>query len=133
MNLRMSHQLIKYACVIQLLFSIELLHLIVDMGKRQGSKNKQLKDTHVKEFELHLQSFLSTTPHIIPNEHDWKNLCIQARNQQTCTSDNRKLKSRMVRFSIRILLLLHCRLATANLLGRSWENLNCRFFNVLLC
>ena len=30
MNLRSSHQLIKYGCVIRLLFSIKLLHLIVD-------------------------------------------------------------------------------------------------------
>ena len=132
MNLRSSHQLIKYGCVIRLLFSIKLLHLIVDAGKRQGSKSKHLKNTHFKEFELHLQ-FFSSTLHILYLVNTiGRTFVFEQGINNTCTSDNRTYIREGPIFNP-ILLLLHRRLATANLLGRSWKNLNCRFVNVLLC
>ena len=42
------------------------------------------------------------------NEHNWEDICIQLRNQQTCTSIT---KSSEVRFSIRVLQMSHHKFA----------------------
>ena len=77
---------------------------------RWGSKNKCYKDTCLEEIKLCLQTLL-TTPHSKVNTTG-RALCIQLRNQQTCTS-NYITESIEVRFSIQLMLMLHRRFANA--------------------
>ena len=61
-----------------------------------GSKNKQHKYTCLEEIGLHLQ-FVLTTPH---SNSKHNKICIQLRNQQTCTTNKSITKSGEVQFLI---------------------------------
>ena len=67
-----------------LVFLIGLLDLIGIYVVQWGSTSKYKKDTCLKEIGLCLQIII-TNLHSM-NEHNWEDLCIQLRNQQTCTS-----------------------------------------------
>lgn len=63
---------------------------------RWESEKKHHKDTCLYEIELRLQIWL-TTPH--PLEAERPTVCIQSRNQRTCTSKNRNFEPWEVQFS----------------------------------
>ena len=66
-------------------FLIEPLDLIWYVV-RWGSKSKHYKDICLKEIGLCLQILITYST--LNSEHDWEDLYIQLRNQQTCISDN---------------------------------------------
>ena len=82
------------AGVILLLFLIKPLHLIGVWFNEQNHEGTCLKDIGLS---------------LLNSEHNWEDLCIQLRNQQTCKFD----KSREVQFTTQFFLMLHCRFANA--------------------
>ena len=66
-------------------FLIGPMHLI-GMLFNEAQRAKHRKDTCTKEIGPPLQ--ISTNYSTFNSDHHWDDLCIQSRNQQTCTSNN---------------------------------------------
>ena len=84
-----------------------------------------IKYTCVKEIGLRLQLWNNYSTLNI--EHNWEDLCIMLRNQQTCTSDNHNyimggpnFQSSLWTCFIVDLLMQH-KFCSVNLVGRSWR------------
>jgi hypothetical protein len=76
----------QYAGVIRLIFLIGHLHLIgVWLGEDQNNKHRKEPCFRETGLRFHL---LLTTLDLIANVIG--RLCVQSKNQQTCTSDNHK-------------------------------------------
>ena len=86
-----------YAGVIRLLYFIGSLYLIgVWFSENQWTN---IITTHV--YKIFFNYFT------LNSQHDWEDLCIQLRNQQTCTFDNNnEFKGSPILF--RFLVILHC-------------------------
>ena len=59
---------------------------LIDMWFGEDQIANVIKTQCLKEIGLHLQILITTLHSIVP--HNWEHLCIQLRNQQTCTSNN---------------------------------------------
>jgi hypothetical protein len=95
-------------------------------GEDQRAKSKHYNDTCSKAIGLHLQILITTLHSTLNSKHNCEVLCIQLKNQQTCTSDNHnKIRGGPI-FNPFSFQMFRCtsanatRLTFVNLVGRSW-------------
>ena len=109
--------ILRYACVLRLLFLIKDLYLIgVWLGEVQRTN---ILKTYV--YRYWTRSSNSINYLTLNSEHTWEDLCFYLRNQQTCTSTNHNWIKRAPIFNP-IFMILNHRFAYATQLQRRMTN-----------
>ena len=87
--------LVRYEGILRLFLLNERLYLIcVWLGEDHQVTNTQ-RHTLKKKIGLSLEILIDQST--LNNKHNWEDMCLQLRNQQTCTSDNCSyIKKRLV-------------------------------------